>query len=96
MGVLVCGISLNCLDIQAVINTFCLHFREVVRASASEIERKVSDAAMERDATLQEAQELAERLERAQTERDSLKLELETAQVHVDELQFQLDELNTR
>ena len=51
---------------------------------------------MERDATLQEAQELAERLEKAQTERDALKLELETAQVQVDELQFQLDELSTR
>lgn len=51
---------------------------------------------MERDSTLKDAQDLADRLERVQSERDSLNLELETAQVQVDELQFQLDELNTR
>ena len=61
-----------------------------------DVERRVSEAAVERDATLQEAQNLADRLEKIQEERDSLKLVLENAQVQVDELQFQLDELNTR
>lgn len=61
-----------------------------------EVERRVSDAAIERDSTLQEAQDLADRLENIQSERDSLKLVLENAQVQIDELQFQLDELNTR
>lgn len=62
----------------------------------ADIERRASALASERDSTLQEAQELADRLEKVQTERDGLKLDLETAQVQVDELQFQLDELNTR
>jgi hypothetical protein len=56
----------------------------------------VSEAASERDSTLQEAQDLADRLEKLQSERDQLKLVLESSQVQVDELQFQLDEINTR
>lgn len=60
------------------------------------MERRISEAAVERDFTLKEAQDLADRLEKVQSERDGLKLDLETAQVQVDELQFQLDELSTR
>ena len=56
----------------------------------------MSEATNERDSTLQEAQDLADRLEKLQGERDDLKLVLENAQVQIDELQFQLDELNTR
>lgn len=71
-------------------------FREFTQANVTKIEHHASTATSERDSTLQEAQELADRLEKVQTERDGLKLDLETAQVQVDELQFQLDELNTR
>lgn len=71
-------------------------FRELSQAKAMEVEHHASTATSERDTTLQEAQNLADRLEKVQTERDGLKLDLETAQVQVDELQFQLDELNSR
>lgn len=68
----------------------------MARASVVDVEQQVSAAAGERDSSIQQTQELAERLEKAEGERDELKLDLETAQIQVDELRFQLDELNTR
>ena len=70
--------------------------RELAKVDTSEAQRHTNDTASERDSALQKAQELAERLEKAESERDGMQLDLETAQVQVEELQFQLDELNTR
>ena len=69
---------------------------ELSRATAVEVDQRVSNAAMERDSALQEAQELAERLENVERERDGLQMDLETAQIQAEELQFQLDELSNR
>ena len=69
---------------------------ELTKVDTSEAHGQAVTSASERDSALQEAQELAERLEKAESERDGMQLDLETAQVQVEELQFQLDELSTR
>ena len=74
--------------------SFCCS--ELSRAGAVEVEQRVSSIASERDSTLQEAQALADRLEKSESERDRLQLDLETAQIQIEELQFQLDDLSTR
>ena len=70
--------------------------RELEKASGQELRQRASEASDEREATLQQAQEMADRLDRADTDRDRLQLDLENSQIQLDELQFQYDELNTR
>ncbi len=60
------------------------------------MEGQLSTITNEQDSTLQEAQEVVDRLERAESERDKLQLDLETAQIQIDELQYQLDEITNR
>lgn len=69
---------------------------ELEKASGQELHQRASEASDEREATLQQAQEMADRLDRADTDRDRLQLDLENSQIQLDELQFQYDELNTR
>ena len=52
--------------------------------------------AEERDSTLQEAQDLADRLQKAEEMRDVFRGSLESAQGQVEELQLQLHDLNKR
>lgn len=69
---------------------------ELARASSTELQQKVNDVASERDSTLQQAQEMSERLDAAEKERDQLQLELESSQNQIEELQFQLEEISSR
>ena len=64
--------------------------------SSNELQQRIENSSSERDSTLQEAQEIADRLDSAEREKDQLQLALELAQNQIDELQFQLDELSKR
>ena len=68
----------------------------MARASSTELQQKVSDVLTERDSTLQQAQEMSERLDNTEKERDQLQIAFESSQNQVEELQFQLEEVTSR
>ena len=61
-----------------------------------DMEQQVSSIVSERDSMFVKAQDLADKLEQTASGRDGLQLDLETVQIQVEELQFQLDDLNAR
>ena len=68
----------------------------MARASSTELQQKVSDVLIERDSTLQQAQEMSERLDNTEKERDQLQIAFESSQNQVEELQFQLEEVTSQ
>lgn len=73
-----------------------LNGSEVARASSTEVQQKINDMITERDSTLQQAQEMSERLDNAENERDQLQIAFESSQNQVEELQFQVEEVTSR
>ena len=69
---------------------------ELAGASGSDMRQRIDHACSERDSTLQQAQELADRLDQTETERDHLQLTLEATQGEVDELHYQMEDLRAR
>ena len=68
----------------------------MARASSTELQQKISDVVTERDSTLQQAQEMSERLDNTEKERDQLQMAFESSQNQVEELQFQLEEITSQ
>ena len=69
---------------------------ELAGASGSEMRHRIDHATSERDSALQQAQDLVDRLDQTETERDHLQLTLEAAQGEVDELNYQIEDLRAR
>ena len=69
---------------------------ELSRADLTDHQQRLDNATHERDSALQQAQDMADKLDVVQIERDQLQQELESAQNQADELQFQFEELNSR
>lgn len=69
---------------------------ELAGSSGSEMRQRINHASSERDSALQQAQELADRLDLAERDRDHLQLTLEASQAEVDELTYQMEDLRAR
>lgn len=69
---------------------------EVARANNTELQQKINDLVTERDSTLQQAQEMSERLDNTEKERDQLQIAFESSQNQVEELQFHCEEISSR
>ena len=69
---------------------------ELTKAGNIESQQRIQDAASDRESALEQAQEMADKLERAEKERGELQEALVSAQNQVDDLQYQLDELSKR
>ena len=69
---------------------------ELTKAGNLESQQRIQDAASDRESALEQAQEMADKLERAEKERGELQEALVSAQNQVDDLQYQLDELSKR
>lgn len=68
----------------------------MARASSTELQQKINDVIIERDSTLQQAQEMSEQLDNAEKECDQLQIAFESSQNQVEELQFQLEEVTSQ
>ncbi len=69
---------------------------ELAGDSGAELRGRIEHACSERDSALQQAQELMERLDTSERDKDQVQLSLERAQAEIDELNYQMEELNIR